>query len=203
LGLAGAVLAFFLQWGIYGLIQNAIVRSGGISLITIITFKSMAGNVFRGNAPLDEVVLATGLTLHRRTGINTTYLTQLCETVAKISGRPIPINKPIVGKTAFMHESGIHCRGLLANRATYELFPPETIGSNAPDFVVGKHSGTTSIQHILNHAGFTVDSSEASLLIPKVRAAASSKKGPLSATELVGIYLQMKQQESIGSHLTM
>lgn len=47
LGLVGALTAFFLQWGIYSLIQNAIVQSGGISLITVIPFMSMAGSVLR------------------------------------------------------------------------------------------------------------------------------------------------------------
>jgi len=47
LGLLGALLAFIFQWGIYTLIQNAIVQAGGVSLFTILPFKSMAGNVFR------------------------------------------------------------------------------------------------------------------------------------------------------------
>lgn len=47
LGLFGALVAFFLQWGIYTLIQNAIARSGGIALITMLSFSSMAGSVLR------------------------------------------------------------------------------------------------------------------------------------------------------------
>jgi len=42
LGLAGAVLAFFLQWGVYGLIGQAITSSDTIRLITVIPFKNMA-----------------------------------------------------------------------------------------------------------------------------------------------------------------
>jgi cell division transport system permease protein len=60
LGLAGALLAFLLQWGIYGLIQNAIVQSGGISLITIIPFKSMAGSVLKTFAATGFAIGAGG-----------------------------------------------------------------------------------------------------------------------------------------------
>ena len=42
LGLAGALLAFLFQWGIYGLISNAIVQAEGTSLITLIPYSKMA-----------------------------------------------------------------------------------------------------------------------------------------------------------------
>jgi cell division transport system permease protein len=47
LGLFGALAAFFLQWGIYTLIQNAIVSAGGISFVTVLSFSSMAGDVLK------------------------------------------------------------------------------------------------------------------------------------------------------------
>ncbi|MEG0765119.1 MAG: FtsX-like permease family protein, partial [Pseudoflavonifractor sp.] len=42
LGLCGAVLAFFLQWGVYGLIARAVTTSDTIKLISILPFKTMA-----------------------------------------------------------------------------------------------------------------------------------------------------------------
>jgi len=56
LGLVGAFLAFFLQWGIYALIQNAITRSGEISIITLIPFSSMAGRVLKTFAATGFVI---------------------------------------------------------------------------------------------------------------------------------------------------
>lgn len=41
LGLIGAVAAFFLQWGIYGLIVGAISNYGGLQLIAIIPFAGL------------------------------------------------------------------------------------------------------------------------------------------------------------------
>lgn len=45
LGVAGAALAFFLQWGVYVLIGNAITTSDTIQLITILPFRQVAVNM--------------------------------------------------------------------------------------------------------------------------------------------------------------
>ena len=41
LGLTGSLLAFFLQWGIYQLVAQNIVKSNGLSLMTMISYISM------------------------------------------------------------------------------------------------------------------------------------------------------------------
>ncbi len=45
IGLFGAALAFFLQWGIYELIAKAIAGSDTIQLITVLPFQQLAGRV--------------------------------------------------------------------------------------------------------------------------------------------------------------
>lgn len=60
LGLLGALLAFLLQWGIYSLIESAIVRSGGISLISIMPFRKLAGNVLRTFSAVGLVIGTCG-----------------------------------------------------------------------------------------------------------------------------------------------
>lgn len=42
LGLMGALIAFGLQWGVYRLIQQAIIETDGTSLLTILPFTSLA-----------------------------------------------------------------------------------------------------------------------------------------------------------------
>ena len=42
LGLTGALVAFFVQWGIYELVSRAIIQSNGLSLITVLPFLSLA-----------------------------------------------------------------------------------------------------------------------------------------------------------------
>lgn len=54
LGLAGALLGYLLQWGVYTLLKQAITTSDTIRLITVIPFEAMAGRVL-------GVFCATGL----------------------------------------------------------------------------------------------------------------------------------------------
>lgn len=46
LGLAGGVIAFFCQWGVYHLIANAVSSGGAMELLTIIPFREIAGKMF-------------------------------------------------------------------------------------------------------------------------------------------------------------
>ena len=45
LGLAGALVAFFLQWGVYELVGKAVIQSNGMSLVTILPFTSLIINI--------------------------------------------------------------------------------------------------------------------------------------------------------------
>lgn len=42
LGLTGALLAFFVQWGLYEMVARVIVAGNGLSLMTVIPFSQMA-----------------------------------------------------------------------------------------------------------------------------------------------------------------
>ena len=45
LGMTGAVLAFFLQWGIYQLVCSAVIEANGMSLVVIIPYADMAKRI--------------------------------------------------------------------------------------------------------------------------------------------------------------
>lgn len=102
-----------------------------------------------GNAPLEEVVMAVQLTLHRSCGVDTRRFAGLSTLVSCASGRPLPCNKPITGAAVFRHESGVHVHGLLTDPRTYEPFPAESVGHRPREIVLGKHSGKAAIQHVL------------------------------------------------------
>lgn len=129
-----------------------------------------------GNAPLEEVVMALRLTLKKCVGIDANRLGELSTCVARASGRRIPIGKPITGAGVFRHESGIHVRGMLTDRRAYEPFAPELVGHRSTEIVLGKHSGTAAIRHVLAERGVHIDVSEAALMLAHVRAAAAKAK---------------------------
>ena len=97
-----------------------------------------------GNASLEEVAL----NLFANYDVQTVDLSRIGQTsrlVERITGFPMAYNKPIVGRNAFAHESGIHVHGVMNNSATYEPFLPELVGV-ARHIVIGKHSGEHSVR---------------------------------------------------------
>ena len=45
LGLTGALIAFFAQWGIYQLVAKLVIQGNGLSLVTVTSYLSMARNI--------------------------------------------------------------------------------------------------------------------------------------------------------------
>jgi len=104
-----------------------------------------------GNASLEEVAV----NLFANYGIRTVDLSKIGQTsklVERVTGFSIAGNKPIVGKNAFAHESGIHVHGVMINSLTYEPFKPELVGVDRA-IVIGKHSGMHSVQGRLDALG--------------------------------------------------
>ena len=117
-----------------------------------------------GNTSLEEVVMA----MHTRPDIftehdcriDTTQIFRASKTVYNIIGQSAPLNKPIVGVNAFRHESGIHQHGVLANKKTYEILTPESVGVVIDNIVLGKHSGKHALSARLKEMGYDLDEAE-------------------------------------------
>lgn len=65
-------------------------------------------------------------------------------------------NKAVVGRNAFAHEAGIHQHGVLADRETYEIIDASTVGQEAAQIVLGKHSGRHAFADTLEKMGIHV-----------------------------------------------
>ncbi|MEX1031342.1 MAG: 2-isopropylmalate synthase [Paenibacillaceae bacterium] len=115
-----------------------------------------------GNCALEELVMV--LETHKELGVETgIQLGEIYETSRLISRSmhfPIAYNKPVVGRNAFQHESGIHQDGLLKNRSTYEIMEPEMLGISRSMIVLGKHSGRHAIKHRADHFGIVLNEQE-------------------------------------------
>lgn len=129
-----------------------------------------------GNAPLDEVVMACRVSLNRDCGIDISQLVDLAVLVETASGRTLPVNKPITGKSVFLHESGIHVHALLKDRKTYEPFDPESVGQSQSAFLLGKHSGRSALRHVLSRQGLSVDDDQEKVLLELIQKSAIQKK---------------------------
>jgi D-citramalate synthase len=105
-----------------------------------------------GNASLEELAVVLKAQYDVNLGIKTKMLYETSRLVSRITDFPLQPNKSIVGENAFVHESGMHTHGILANPATYEPFKPEMIGRTRR-IAAGKHSGSTGIKASLNEMG--------------------------------------------------
>jgi homocitrate synthase NifV len=141
-----------------------------------------------GNAALEELAIALKLSGKYETSIDTRKLSHLCTAVSKASGRAIVDQKPVVGKSAFQHESGIHCAALLKHPLSYQPFLPDQIGRDKYELVIGKHSGSASLQHFFSGRGIIMTRGEANHLLALVRTTATEKKRALYPEELERIY---------------
>ncbi|MBW6462597.1 MAG: homocitrate synthase [Firmicutes bacterium] len=140
-----------------------------------------------GNAALEEVAMALKHLFGVNLGVNTRDFRNLCEYVARASGRQLYPSKPIVGTNTFAHESGIHADGVLKHPATYEVYSPEEVGLER-QIVIGKHSGSSAIKMKFVEYGIDLSDEEAADLLSAVRSVTVDMKRTLFDKELMYIY---------------
>jgi homocitrate synthase NifV len=143
-----------------------------------------------GNAPLEQVVVAVNTLYGRSSVVDSRKLMPLCRFVSRASRRPIAVDCPITGEAVFRHESGIHCAAVLKDPDAYQPFSPEILGRTGAQLVVGRHSGSAVLNHLMEEAGVTLDDQKTEQLLASVRTEALRTKAPLSPGELVRLYRQ-------------
>jgi 2-isopropylmalate synthase len=113
-----------------------------------------------GNAALEEVVMAirTRPDYFGGLGVNvrSEELARTSRLVSRLTGYHVQFNKAVVGRNAFAHESGIHQHGVLSDRETYEIIDASTVGQEAAQIVLGKHSGRHAFADTLEKMGLHV-----------------------------------------------
>ncbi len=138
-----------------------------------------------GNAPLEEVAMSLGITTGFDSGIRTARLTPICRRVAALVKEVIPQRKPIVGRSVFEHESGIHVHAMSRDERAYEPFRSEQVGGPPTRIIIGKHAGTNAIQQALAQLGIHLqDHEQLSTIVTAVRQRAERLERSISHTEL-------------------
>lgn len=140
-----------------------------------------------GNAALEEVVMALKYLEQVDLNYDTKRFHEITDYVMRAAGRTIPAWKAIVGSNMFAHESGIHADGVIKNPKTYEVFSPDEVGLER-QIVVGKHSGSRTIEMKLGEFGLDISRQDATALLPAVRAKSILLNRSLFDKELVKIY---------------
>jgi len=137
-----------------------------------------------GNAALEQVAAAIPRLGIGRVRTVMAELPNLAEVVASAACRTIPQGQPIVGETAFTHESGIHVSGLLRDPGTYEALDPALFGRERR-LLLGKHSGSAAVRDALHD----LDIPQLALpdLLVRLRAYAERVKRSVTRDEVVSL----------------
>lgn len=132
-----------------------------------------------GNAALEEIVMAINTRsdfYKATTRINTKEIMKTSNLLSSITGVNVQPNKAIVGENAFAHESGIHQHGMLAERSTYEIMTPESVGLSTSKMILGKHSGRHAFEDRLKTLGYTLSKEDLDFAFTEFKSLVDKKK---------------------------
>ena len=138
-----------------------------------------------GCAPLEETAMTAKHMLGMDTGIDTTKLRAVAESVSAASGFQIWPTKPVIGTKCFAQEAGI-----LNNPECTEPYDPAEVGMER-SLVIGKHSVRNTIVAAMSEMGIELSRDEAEQLLGMVRRASMMMHRSLSQRELFLLYEDM------------
>ncbi len=143
-----------------------------------------------GNPCYAEVVVAAEKLYGIKTGIDMGSLTELSKLVARLSGIPIPTNKPLVGGLAFGATYDGHVSALLDDPFSYKGIMPEEVG-NEEKWLITKCANKTIISLKCKEFGLPFDEENVlPRLLTAIQAKCDSMMPPsiISEEEFVKIY---------------
>ncbi len=132
-----------------------------------------------GNAALEEIVMALKTrenAFDAYTDVDSKKLYRTSRLVSSVIGVKLPPNKAIVGKNAFVHESGIHQHGIMQDKATYEIINPEAVGMPQNELLLGKHSGKHAFAQLADEMGYSLTEEQINAVFPAYKELADRKK---------------------------
>lgn len=95
-------------------------------------------------------------------------LGELSHLVEELSGVPIPVNSPVVGRNAFSHKAGVHSSGVLKDPSTYEPYSPSLVQRERM-IVVDKYTGRDAVRERLRRLGVDLPEQEISSVVEMIK----------------------------------
>ncbi len=126
--------------------------------------------------------------------INTKKLIYISKKIAKYTNSKIYPWSPIIGSNIFKHESGIHVNGLINNYTTFEPFDPKIINTKRK-FIIGKHSGKSTIKYFLNKKGIKkINNKILTECLKLIKKRSEKKMKQINVKELFYLYKKTKKK---------
>lgn len=153
-----------------------------------------------GNTPLEVIAAAaaetSGLTL-----MDLTQLAPLCELVADMVNRPIPVNAPVVGLNNWRHASGLHVDGLSKSASSYELINPTDVGYSEDIRVLtcGQYGGRAALRTYLAQLKLNVADCDQERLLDMLALEIVARKRYLTVQETEQLCEQINDRQTCQS----
>lgn len=135
-----------------------------------------------GNPALDELVVALEVLYGIKTGVRLERLYELAHYVEKMTGVPLPFNKPLVGNNAFAHKLDMHVMRVTEYPPLYETIDPSLTG-NKRVFPLSRDSGPFTIKLKLREMGLSANDAQIEEIVARVADVLSKKEAPLTDAE--------------------
>ena len=140
-----------------------------------------------GNAALAEVALGLEAFYGVNTNIRLEGLFEISKYVERISGIPIPTNKPFVGEYVSADQSDSHTKAYLENPDAFVGIKPEVYG-NRRKLILGVKTGKTTLEHKLRELKLEVPPERYPQILERIRALSLQNKGrALTDSDLIKI----------------
>jgi len=155
-----------------------------------------------GNCSMEEIIMALNVRADIFPAVSHAQANAIwpaSQRLSRITGTAIAPNKAIVGRNAFAHEAGIHQHGMLADRRTYEIMTPESVGAPGSSLVLGKHSGKHALSQRLGQLGYQPGPEELSRIFGQFKEAAD-EHGEINDADLIAM---MEGYSASGSQWTV
>lgn len=142
-----------------------------------------------GNVPTEDIAVLCEIHKGIRTGLDIRKLAPVCIVTSEISQIPIPAGKSVMGTRPLCIESGVSLDieyKMMNNKDykvtnIYDSFSPDLIGRNDKIHpVLGKNSGKSSINLMLEEFGMTATNEQVVKILEKVKAEAYVTKRGVS-----------------------
>jgi homocitrate synthase NifV len=136
-----------------------------------------------GNSSLEGIIMSLLKLYNLQLPFKISKIYELSRFVEKASGIPVPVNRSIVGRHMFTHESGIHVDGILKFPYTYESFMPDEIGASRK-IIIGKHSGKHAVWDKLKELGIEANKEQLMAVVEAVKQHSVERKSAITDEEL-------------------
>ncbi len=141
-----------------------------------------------GNAALEEVVMALDRSTSLNISFNKSLFYEASQLICTARGEANHSQKPVVGSKVFLHESGIHTRGMCRSSESYEPFSNREVGCPQGGFLFGKHSGSYALNEFLKSKGYSLNRNETRKLLREVKGLSFQRKRALNGNEVLALF---------------